>query len=58
MKITHCKLIKKTTEQTTRIFCIRNDGSRADIVGIQSNIAALFYHKILEVIHYQLEKVA
>ncbi|SUT85425.1 Transposase and inactivated derivatives [Actinobacillus ureae] len=55
MKITHCKL-KKYIQRRLLEFFVAEVTARtaADLLGIQANTAALFYHKIRQVIDYHL----
>ncbi|SUU48567.1 Transposase and inactivated derivatives [Actinobacillus ureae] len=55
MKITHCKL-KKSIQRRLLEFFVAEVTARtaADLLGIQANTAALFYHKIRQVIDYHL----
>jgi transposase len=56
MKISHCKLSKKTQHKLLEFFVLEVTArSASDILGIQANTAALFYHKIREVIVARLE---
>lgn len=59
MKITHCKLSKKVQKKLLEFF-VANVTARtaADLLQIQPNSAALFYHKIRLVIDYHLAKEA
>jgi len=55
MKISHCRLLKKTQSRLLEYFVLEvTVRSAADILGIQPNSAALFYRKIREVIVYHL----
>ena len=57
MKISHCRLLKKTQSRLLEYFVLEVTArSAADILGIQPNSAALFYRKIREVIVYHLEQ--
>ncbi|SDX14442.1 transposase [Nitrosomonas communis] len=57
MKISHCRLLKKTQLRLLEYFVLEVTArSAADILGIQPNSAALFYRKIREVIVYHLEQ--
>ena len=57
MKISHCRLLKKTQSRLLEYFVLEVTArSAADILGIQSNSAALFYRKIREVIVHHLEQ--
>ena len=57
MKISHCRLLKKMQLRLLEFFVLEVTArSAADILGIQSNSAALFYRKIREVIAYHLEQ--
>ncbi len=57
MKISYCRLLKKTQSRLSEYFVLEVTArSAADILGIQTNIAALFYHKIREVIVHHLEQ--
>ena len=59
MKITHCKLKKKSTKRTAPFFILEVTArSAADILGIHPNSAALFYRKIRMVINYHLALAA
>ncbi|MDW0556400.1 IS1595 family transposase, partial [Mannheimia haemolytica] len=55
MKITHCKL-KKSLQKKLLEFFVAEVTARtaADLLGIQPNTAALFYHKIRLVIEHHL----
>ena len=56
MKITHCKLSKKDQLRLLEFFVLEVTArSASDLVCIQVNTAALFYHKIREVIAARLE---
>lgn len=56
MKISHCKLSKKTQYKLLEFFVLEVTArSAADILGIQANTATLFYHKIRQVIVARLE---
>jgi transposase len=56
MKISHCKLLKKEQLRLLEFFVLQVTArSAADLVGIQGNTAALFYHKIRQVIAAQLD---
>ena len=56
MKITHCKLSKKEQAKQLELFVLEVTArSAADLLGIQVNTAALFYHKIWQVILVNLE---
>lgn len=45
MKITHCKLSKKTQLKLLEFFVLEVTArSAANVLGIQVNSAALFYH--------------
>lgn len=55
MKLTRCKLSKKVQLKLLDYFVLEvNPHSEADILGIQSNTAILFYRKIRLVIDYYL----
>lgn len=55
MKITHCKLKKSIQKRLLEFFVLEVTArSAADILGIQPNSAILFYHKIRQVIDYNL----
>jgi len=55
MKISHCKILKKDQFRLLEFFVLEVTArSAADLVGIQANTAALFYHKIRQVIAAQL----
>ncbi|SDZ15509.1 transposase [Nitrosomonas sp. Nm33] len=57
MKISHCRLLKKTQSRLLEYFVLEVTArSAADILGIQPNSAALLYRKIREVIVYHLEQ--
>jgi len=57
MKISHCRLLKKTQSRLLEYFVLEVTArSAADILEIQPNSAALFYRKIREVIVYHLEQ--
>ena len=56
MKISHCKLSKKNQHKLLEFFVLQVTArSAADMLGIQPNTAALFYHKIRQVIYTRLE---
>lgn len=56
MKLTRCKLLKKHQHRLLEFFVLEVTArSAADLLGIQPNTAALFYHKIRQVIAAQLE---
>lgn len=56
MKISRCKLSKKEQLRLLEFFVLEVTArSAADIIGIQGNTAALFYHKIRQVIAAHLE---
>ena len=55
MKITHCKLSKKIQRRLLEFFTAEVTArTAADLLDIQPNTAALFYHKIRLVIDYHL----
>ena len=55
MKITHCKLSKKIQRRLLEFFTAEVTArTAADLLNIQPNSAALFYHKIRLVIDYHL----
>ncbi|MDO5650931.1 MAG: IS1595 family transposase [Moraxella sp.] len=55
MKITHCKLSRKTQIKLLEFFVAEVTAkTAADLLDIQHNSAALFYHKIRLVIEYNL----
>ncbi|MDO5651541.1 MAG: IS1595 family transposase [Moraxella sp.] len=55
MKITHCKLSRKTQIKLLEFFVAEVTAkTAADLLNIQHNSAALFYHKIRLVIEYHL----
>jgi transposase len=57
MKISHCRLLKKTQSRLLEYFVLEVTArSAADILEIQPNSAALLYRKIREVIVYHLEQ--
>lgn len=59
MKLTHCKLSRNTQLKLLEFFVLEVTArSAADLLGIQSNSAALFYRKLREVIAYHLEQQA
>ncbi len=56
MSITRCKLSKKQQSKLLQFFAAEVTArSAADLVGIQVNTAALFYHKIRQVIAARLD---
>ena len=56
MKISRCKLSKKQQSKLLEFFVLQVTArSAADVLGIQANTAALFYHKIRQVIWARLE---
>jgi transposase len=55
MKITRCRLSRKAQVRLLEFFVSQVTARMAaDLLGIQPNSAALFYHKIRQVIAYQL----
>ncbi|GAA5000616.1 IS1595 family transposase [Acinetobacter puyangensis] len=59
MKITRCKLNKKTQRKLVEFFIAEVTArTAADLLGIQPNSAALFYRKIRQVIMYHLDQDA
>ncbi len=55
MKLTHCKLSKKAQKKLLEFFVAEVTARTAsDLLQIQHNTAALFYHKIRLVIEYNL----
>ena len=59
MKISHCKLLKKQRQRLLEFFVLEVTArSAADLMGIQANTAALFYHKIRDVIAAHLDMQA
>ena len=59
MKITRCKLSKKTQRKLLEFFIAEVTArTAADLLGIQPNSAALFYRKIRQVIMYHLDQDA
>lgn len=59
MKITRCKLSRKTQLKLLEFFVLEVTArSAADILEIHPNSAALFYHKIREVIAARLDSLA
>ena len=55
MKITHCKLSKKVQRRLLEFFTAQVTArTAADLLDIQPNTAALFYHKIRLVMYYHL----
>ena len=55
MKITRCKLSKKVQRRLLEFFTAEETArTAADLLDIQPNTAALFYHKIRLVIDYHL----
>lgn len=56
MKISHCKLNKKTQLKLLEFFVLEVTArSAADLLEIHPNSAALFYTKLRQVIAYHLE---
>jgi transposase len=56
MKISRCKLSKKDQHKLLEFFVLQVTArSAADVLGVQANTAALFYHKIRQVIWARLE---
>ena len=56
MKLTRCKLLRKQQLRLLEFFVLEVTArSAADILGIQSNTALLFYKKIRQVINYYVE---
>ena len=59
MQITNCKLSKRVQKKLLEFFVLQVTArSAADILGIHSNSAALFYRKIRTVINYHLALAA
>ena len=59
MKITRCKLSKKTQKKLLEFFIAEVTArTAADLLDIQPNSAALFYRKIRQVIMYHLDQNA
>ncbi len=59
MSIKRCKLSKKIQDRLLEYFVLEVTArSAADILSIHPNTAALFYHKIREVITYHLDQEA
>ncbi len=59
MKISRCKLLRKEQRCLLEYFVLEVTArSAADLLGIQPNTAALFYHKIRQVIAARLEAQA
>jgi transposase len=59
MKITRCKLSRKDQHKLLEFFVLEVTArSAADMLGIQANTAALFYHKIRQVIVARLDMQA
>ena len=59
MKITRCKLTKICQNKLLECFVLQVTArSAANLLGIQPNTAALFYHKIRQVIFDHLERQA
>lgn len=59
MKITRCKLSKKTQRKLLEFFIAEVTArTAADLLDIQPNSAALFYRKIRQVIMYYLDQDA
>lgn len=59
MKITRCKLTKKQQLKLLEFFVAQVTARTAsDLLGIQHNSSALFYHKILTLIEYHLNQDA
>jgi len=57
MKISHCKILKKDQRRLLEFFVLQGTArSAADLMGIQANTAALFYHKIRQVIATHLDQ--
>ncbi len=55
MKLTHCRLSKKVQKKPLECFVLEVTArAAADLLQIQHNTAALFYHKIRLVIEYNL----
>ena len=56
MKITHCKLKKSIQKKLLEFFVLQVMArSAADLLGIQTSSAMLFYRKIRQVIAHHLE---
>ena len=56
MKISYCKILKKHQLRLLELFVLEVTArSAADLMGIQANTVALFYHKIRQVIAAHLE---
>jgi transposase len=59
MKIRCCKLSKKTQHKLLEFFVLEVTArSAADLLGIQANTAALFYHKVRDIIAAHLDMEA
>ena len=59
MKVSHCKLLRRQQLRLLEFFVLEVTArSAADLLGIQTNSAALFYRKLREVIAYHLEQEA
>jgi len=57
MHLSRCKLSKKHQYQLLEFFVLELTArSGANLMGIQANSAALFYHKLREIIAYHLEQ--
>jgi transposase len=59
MKIRRCKILRKTQHKLLEFFVLEVTArSAADLVGIQANTAALFYHKVRDIIAAHLDMEA
>ena len=59
MRLSHCKLLRKKQLKLLEYFVLEVTArSAANLLGIQSNSAALFYRKLREIIAYYLEQEA
>ena len=59
MKLSHCKLLRKQQIKLLEYFVLEVTArSAADMMGIQTNTAILFYRKLREIIAYYLEQEA
>ena len=57
MKLSWCKLEKNTQWKLVKFFVAEVTArTAADLLGIQPNIAALFYRKIREIIMFHLDQ--
>jgi transposase len=58
MALTHCRLSKKQQLRLIELFVAQTTArTAADLIGIHRNSAALFYHKLRQLIAYHMAKI-